>query len=247
MQLLINIGNTHVEISDQNLSTIERFKTADFISDPLDILTSSAHYQFDNNLPLFISSVVPKAEEALRTHCHDAQLNFLTWDKISSLIDFSEVNPTTIGADRLANALAAQAQLKLPAFVVDCGTCINSEFIDDKSRFLGGSIAPGRQLQRNILFQGTGQLPDVALNHEELHTLGRNTHEAIQAGIDLGLIAGIQKMIDTLSELQSIHCYFTGGDRQIFLDNIKGTQEAPKHLTLLGIQAFSKISTTDNL
>ena len=93
--------------------------------------------------------------------------------------------PSEIGADRVADAVAAKALYGAPAVVVDFGTATNIEIIDRDGKFVGGVIAPGMETSAAALFQHATKLAATEL--VDPHTaIGRNTAEAIQAGIVYG-------------------------------------------------------------
>ncbi len=94
-------------------------------------------------------------------------------------------NPAEIGADRVADAVAARALYGAPVVVVDFGTATNIEVIDGDGRFVGGIIAPGMESSATALFSKATRLAAIEL--EDPHTaIGRNTAEAMQAGIVYG-------------------------------------------------------------
>lgn len=94
-------------------------------------------------------------------------------------------NPDEIGADRVADAVAAVAQYGAPVVVVDFGTATNFEVIDKDGYFVGGVIAPGFETSAAALFSHAARLGDIELI--DPHTaIGGTTNEAVQAGIVYG-------------------------------------------------------------
>ena len=131
MLTLLNIGNTHAQPAiwhDGYLELLPRIPTSELTWERL-----------PQEYPVAAASVVPKASARLAGH----GIYFLSAYDCGGLIDFSRVDPTTLGADRVANAIAAAEFYPLPALVVDCGTAITIEIVDERRRFLGGAIAPG--------------------------------------------------------------------------------------------------------
>lgn len=103
----------------------------------------------------------------------------------SDLFATTYANPAEIGADRVADAVAARALYGAPVVVVDFGTATNIEVIDRDGRFVGGIIAPGMESSATALFSKATRLAAIEL--EDPHTaIGRNTAEAMQAGIVYG-------------------------------------------------------------
>ena len=94
-------------------------------------------------------------------------------------------NPSEIGADRVADAVAAKALYGAPVVVVDFGTATNIEVVDCDGKFAGGVIAPGMETSALALFQRATKLAGTEL--ADPHTaIGGNTVQAIQAGIVYG-------------------------------------------------------------
>lgn len=102
-----------------------------------------------------------------------------------SLFDADYPNPREIGSDRVADAVAARELFGSPVIVVDFGTATNIEVVDKQGRFLGGIIAPGVQTGAAALFSHATRLAAIDLI-DPRHAIGRNTEEALQAGIVYG-------------------------------------------------------------
>ena len=52
-------------------------------------------------------------------------------------------DPSEVGSDRVADAVAARETYGAPVVVVDLGTTTNIEVVDESGSFAGGIIAPG--------------------------------------------------------------------------------------------------------
>ena len=94
-------------------------------------------------------------------------------------------NPAEIGADRVADAIAARALYGAPVVVVDFGTATNLEVIDERGCFVGGIIAPGLETSAAALFSHATKLPAIDLVDPGV-AIGRNTVAAMQSGIVYG-------------------------------------------------------------
>ncbi|MBQ2681089.1 MAG: type III pantothenate kinase [Eggerthellaceae bacterium] len=103
-------------------------------------------------------------------------------------------NPAEIGADRIADAVAARVIYGAPVVVVDFGTATNMEVIDNDGCFVGGVIAPGMETSAAALFAHATKLAATEL--VDPHTaIGRSTTEAIQAGIVYGEAARVDGIV----------------------------------------------------
>ncbi|MCL2438493.1 MAG: type III pantothenate kinase [Coriobacteriia bacterium] len=109
------------------------------------------------------------------------------------------VNPAEIGADRIANAIAARMLYGAPAIVVDFGTATNIDVIDSQGYYIGGIISPGIQASANALFSSAARLPAVDLELPE-YTLGTTTKAAVQSGLLRGEAAKVDALIWALRQ-----------------------------------------------
>ncbi|HAM16555.1 MAG TPA: type III pantothenate kinase [Eggerthellaceae bacterium] len=103
----------------------------------------------------------------------------------AGLFDTTYANPSEIGADRIADAVAARFLYGAPVVVVDFGTATNLEVIDAQGRFVGGIIAPGLETSAAALFLHATKLPTIDLA-DPGSAIGTNTVHAIQSGIVYG-------------------------------------------------------------
>lgn len=106
-------------------------------------------------------------------------------DAAAGLFEASYDNPSEIGADRVADAVAARALYGAPVVVVDFGTATNLEVIDAQGRFVGGIIAPGLETSAAALFSHATKLPAIDLA-DPGSAIGKNTVHAMQSGIVYG-------------------------------------------------------------
>jgi type III pantothenate kinase len=102
-------------------------------------------------------------------------------------------DPREVGADRVANALAARTKFGWPTIVVDLGTATNFDVLDRDGRYVGGVIAPGVETSAEDLFRRAARLTKVDFTFAE-HVIGRNTRDCLRSGI----LGGAVGMIDAL-------------------------------------------------
>jgi type III pantothenate kinase len=225
----INIGNTHAVIASADLKPLKHCLTADLIGE-LEGIKATAYY---------CACVVPSVKVKLENHFSDREFYFLSYKDLKN-IDFSLVNPSTIGADRLANIAAVEALCpKSEVLTIDCGTCITGEILV-KSKFTGGFIQPGRQLQRKALHDFTGALPEVPLSEKFPDAEGRTTEQAILSGVDRISYLGLQSYIFELRlKYKDLKLIFTGGDAD-FYSSVIEDPVIIADLTLRGLSIYAK-------
>ena len=225
---LINIGNTHTSICGTEFFDLRTIKTEKLL------LNNPVKNQFER---FIIASVVPDASEKIKEQLNNKEVHFISADQID-WVDFSRVDSSTLGADRVANIVGAHDKYE-DVVVIDCGTCITTELINN-GKFLGGLIMPGRSLQRKAINLHTGQLPEITLQ-DRLPKIGRNTEEALRVGMDTiptnGLLAWIENVIFNYFEMKAC---FTGGDAPFFMQHANFEFEEFRNLTLYGLKVFAE-------
>jgi type III pantothenate kinase len=110
-------------------------------------------------------------------------------------------NPTEVGADRIANSIAAYErygrETRVPLIVADLGTATTFDCVTAEGQYLGGVICPGPQIAAEALFQRAARLPRVDVRKPS-HAIGRTTVGAIESGLFygyLGMVEGLVKRI----------------------------------------------------
>jgi len=144
--------------------------------------------------------------------------------------------PEKVGADRLANSIAAFRRARGPVIVVDAGTAIAFDVISDKGEFLGGAIAPGLGTSLDALHERTALLPRVGIGSPQ-GAFGRNTVDAIIAGVVGGLPGLIDRVIEGIQAELPWRCtvYGTGGDIRWLAPRCRTVGEVVPTLTLEGV------------
>lgn len=112
-------------------------------------------------------------------------------------------DPSEIGPDRIADALAAREVYGAPCVVVDLGTTTNIEVVDGEGSFAGGIIAPGLALGARSLSAAAARLPMVELR-APANVIGKSTRDAMRSGVVFGEVARIDGMLDmVLAEMRA--------------------------------------------
>lgn len=149
-------------------------------------------------------------------------------------------DPETLGSDRWAALIAVATRFSSPACIIDCGTAITIDLLDGNGHFRGGTIMPGLRLSRDSLVLGTAQLGDKPGG--EINCLARSTTAAMRSGTLLGIVGGIEHIIDCQQKSlgQAVTTYLTGGDA----DSIAGLLRFPcvvvNDLVLQGLDVISE-------
>lgn len=145
--------------------------------------------------------------------------------------------PNAVGADRIANALAALALTEPPVIIVDFGTATTFDVVDSDGAYAGGAIMPGVEVSTEALVGRTAKLPRIELVAPK-QALGRNTTESLQSGIVLGYAGGIEAVAKRLAqEVEGKPTILaTGGLGALFLDLCPSIEWHEPNLTLDGLR-----------
>jgi type III pantothenate kinase len=106
-------------------------------------------------------------------------------------------DPRELGADRIANAVAAQRLYGTPAIVIDFGTATTFDAISAEGDYLGNAIAPGLGIAADALFRQTARLPRVELVAPP-SPVGTDTVSSIQSGLIYGYVGLVEGMVARL-------------------------------------------------
>lgn len=215
MLLAIDVGNTHTVMGlfdpsstegDRGLIDHWRIATQEpRTADELALLLRSflrfeGRYMEDIT-GVSVSSVVPRATAALRQMVD----RYLDVDPVivepgtRSGMPILYDNPKEVGADRIANAVAAFEEYGGPAVVVDFGTATTFDAISEKGEYLGGAISPGIEISSGALFDAAAGLRRVEIG-EPRSVIGKNTVESIQSGLLYGFAGQVDSMVDRIRD-----------------------------------------------
>ena len=174
------------------------------------------------------------------------KLNIKIYELDSTFIFPFKLNyktPESLGNDRLA--LAAAATILFPNsnnLVIDAGTCITIDFIDNNNHFIGGSISPGVKMRYDSLNHYTANLP-LLKNENNFNYPGDSTNASIHAGIIGGVsneINGFIKQINSRND--KVNVILTGGDAKILSKTLKITIFANQNFILEGLNSILNLN-----
>lgn len=157
-------------------------------------------------------------------------------DNCRHLLGLGENEFSELGADRVADAVAAKNKFGYPVIVVDFGTATNIEVVDKDGVFRGGIIAPGVETSMRTLVTRAALLCSVELEDPGV-SIGRNTSEAIQVGVAVGEAARIDGLVERIQEELGYPCRVvaTGGLAHRIAPMSHTIDEISLELTLEGL------------
>jgi type III pantothenate kinase len=152
-------------------------------------------------------------------------------------------NPHELGADRIANAVAAYRRYGGPCLVVDFGTSTNFDAVSADGAFLGGAIAPGIEISVEALIDRAARLFKVDLVAPE-RAVGKSTVESLQSGIVFGTVAMVDGLVSRIAaELgPDTTVVATGGLAGLVCRFSATIHEHHPFLTLEGLRAIHELN-----
>lgn len=247
MLLAVDVGNTNVTfglfegeslVADWRV-TAHRERTADEMAVELRQLFELRGYDLSVVDGVVISSVVPTLNPALveasRRYLKCEPVMVGTGVKTSVRVRYE--NPRDVGADRIANALAAYTKYGGPVVVIDFGTAVTYDAINAEGDYLGGAIAPGVEISLDALISHTAMLRRVEPVAPD-SVIGRNTITSIQSGLVWGFVAQVEGMVKRMvAELGgSARVVATGGQAALVAGLTHVIEATDPLLTLEGLR-----------
>jgi type III pantothenate kinase len=249
MLLAIDVGNTQTVIgmfaNGSGSSLVHQWRisshaerTADEMAMIISQLLELQGLDADVVDGIAVASVVPRTTAALREMSEK-------WFPVTTVIVEPGVrtgmpilydNPKEVGADRIADAVAAYDLYGGPTIVVDFGTATTVEAISARGEYLGGAIMPGIEISLDALFGRAAALRRVELV-EPRNVIGKNTIEAIQSGAIYGFAAQVDGLTARFeAELGECTVVATGGLAGLIAPLTESIDHHEPWLTLNGLR-----------
>ncbi len=146
--------------------------------------------------------------------------------------------PRSIGADRLANAVAARLRYGAPVVVVDFGTAVTFDVVNARGNYAGGIIAPGLAVMTDYLHEKTALLPKIEIR-EVKSAVGKSTEEAMLIGAVQGYRGLVRELIQTLKlelKVRKLPVVATGGYAKLIAARMPEISAVAPDLTLDGLR-----------
>lgn len=247
MLLVVDVGNTNTvlgvfegkELRSQWRLSTHRGQTADEYGILIRNLFAADGIQAQQINAMMVACVVPPLnsvlEEMATKYFHLAAIFLAPGVRTGMAIHYD--NPQEVGADRIANAVAAFEKYGGPCIVVDFGTAITFDAISEKGEYLGGVIAPGIGISSEALFHQAARLPRVEIR-EPQRIIGTNTVGSMQSGLFYGAVGLVDGILDRLCAVlgAKTKVVATGGQASLVAAASKYKPPVDPSLTLEGLR-----------
>ncbi|MFN2450779.1 MAG: type III pantothenate kinase [Candidatus Dormibacteria bacterium] len=253
MLLALDVGNTNIVVgvfeaeqlvADFRIHTDER-ATGDELGLTLTDLLGRRRLGSQDIDGLIVANVVPAltraVEEAALTYFGRPPM--MVGPGIRTGVRILSYDPRQVGADRVANALAAYRAHGGPAIIVDFGTSTNFDVVGAEGEYLGGAIAPGLEVSLEALVSRAARLSRVELIVPD-SAIGRATAASMQVGLVLGHIAMIEGLVARMrAELGgTARTIGTGGLAATIAAHTTAIDVVDERLTLTGLRLIHEIN-----
>ena len=161
---------------------------------------------------------------------------------IKTGIRIATTNPKQVGADRIADAVAAYELYGGPVLVLDFGTATTYDLVDETGAFVGAITAPGIRISAKALWEDAAKLPEIEIKKPE-NILGKDTITSMQSGLVFGQIGQTEYIIRKVKEemgLKEMKVVATGGLGRIIASETDAIDVYDPNLTLKGIHLIYK-------
>ncbi|WP_395047810.1 type III pantothenate kinase [Flavobacterium sp.] len=221
MILTIDVGNTRIKSAVfENNTLIEAFvfSIENFQTEIENILNLNKEIAV-----LVVASVGKLEKQAFESFSNRVKIYFISRE---STFPFQNnyATPSTLGIDRMV--LAAGAVLQFPKqnrLIIDAGTCVTYDFVDENNNYQGGAISPGIRLRYEAMHNYTAKLPLLSIEEPE-NIIGNSTNESLHSGVINGLTFEIEGYINSLmSKNENFIIILTGGDANFLAKRLKNT------------------------
>jgi type III pantothenate kinase len=241
MLLTIDVGNSRIKAAVFEQDTLVEL----FVTDPKGaaVFFSEIFIKYPKIKSAIYASVGKIEAEVLDLLQKHVEIQIIDHTTVLPFTN-NYMTPKTLGVDRMV--LAAGATLLYPKqnrLVIDVGTCVTYDFIDQDNRYLGGAISPGIVLRYKSLNDYTQNLPLLESNSNEIF-IGNSTENSIHSGVVNGLTYEIDGFISQyFLKYQDLTVILTGGDAEFLAKRLKNTIFANSNFLL---ESLSLLSTYIN-
>ena len=255
MLLVADVGNTNVvfalfdaagEIKTRWRIATDPRRTGDEYAVWLIQLMQIEGYSREDVTQIIFASVVPRADHNLTVLAQkyfgitplEAGKGDAAWG-----FEIDVEQPSSLGADRALNCVAAHAKYGGDLIVVDFGTATKFEAVDYNGTYKGGIITPGINLSLDALVGKTAKLPRIAIRAPETNSvIGRNTEDQMLIGVFWGYVAMMEGLIEKMrGEIgRPVKVVATGGLATLFDDKTKIFDVVDHDLTIQGLAILAQ-------
>ncbi|MCB0737547.1 MAG: type III pantothenate kinase [Bacteroidetes bacterium] len=238
MLVSLDCGNSQAKLAYHNESgAVTNVIT---LSYEIDITQELANLLQNSELIYCTVTQSPDLVKWLKQNAPNKRIN-ATWN-FPFKIEYA--TPSTLGADRLAAMAGARAQFANSALlIIDIGTCITYDFINETNTYIGGAISPGIDLRLRAMNQFTNQLPYKALPTDyQVDIIGNSTQNCLWSSALYGTLFEIDSYIKTLTPSGEFNVVLTGGSAKYLANKLECNTFVAPNLNHIGLHKIYELN-----
>ena len=247
MLLAIDIGNSNVvvgglqdnRIAFQTRIATDHIKTSDEYAVEIKNMLDLSKVQVAEVEDCIISSVVPPVFNSVRTGVMKVtgKSPMVVGPGVKTGLNIRLTVQTQVGADIVADAVAALEKFTPPIITIDMGTATTIGVISEERTYEGGLLLPGVNVSLEALSRRAAQLPDISLQHPKA-LIGKNTEDCMRSGIVYGTAGMLDGIIDRIREEfpgREVSVVATGGNAPVIVRYCRNKVLYDKFLLMDGL------------
>lgn len=242
MYLIIDIGNTNQKAALFN----GEGQLVDILQKSLLLKEDIEGFLQQFELKAAMLSAVGAVDEQLKTWL-PTQVPTLNFSHELCLpINIAYATPQTLGSDRLANAVGANALFpNQNVLSIQVGSCLVTDMVTADNSYVGGTITPGMRMRFRALQHFTAKLPLIEPQDVDF-IVGNTTENSILSGVINGMVGEIKELVNQYkSQFPDLKTVITGGDASLFEGYLKNSIFAAPNLVLLGLYKILRFNAAE--
>jgi len=251
MKLLIDVGNSRIKWALSEGNELFSINSFDFDSTKITNALSEVSNNISKPESVWVANVTGvECEEKLRHWVEmvwlDVPVQFMSPTNQLMGLTNAYANPSKLGSDRWLAMLYAWHKTCKSFCVIDCGTTITVDVVDDDGNHLGGLISPGLSMMQNAIVEGTkgcSMEQNISDYSYEGEVIAKNTRDQIILGSIQTAVGFIERMLNQLANKSksppTMIFYLTGGDAKTLSPYLSNEYLLEPNLVLLGLNLWA--------
>lgn len=242
MNLILDVGNTYIKLAvykDNSLKYKSRVKNNTL---EINLKHIFNNYTIENTIISSVGKLKANALEWLKKQ------NCVLILDANTKLPFKNLykTPNTLGVDRIALVSASVNQFpNNNTLIIDAGTCITYDFVNNKNEYLGGAISPGITMRYKALNNFTANLPLLQIQETQTF-IGNSTESSIHSGIIYGVLNEIDGFIEKYqAKYPDLTVILTGGDANFLSKQLKSSIFANSNFLLEGLNHILRFNLAE--
>lgn len=221
MALLIDAGNSAVKWATSDSNSLSKMNCQQYPENITVAFFLENWKDLEKPNSIFVSCVAKESVwQKLQQACSELwEVSVLRVNSVNNGFGLANAyeNASALGSDRWCAMIAGLQITKSGFLIVDAGSALTIDRVDDRGQHIGGYILPGLSMMKKSLGIETAQVKvDSFQNNKPSLSLGRSTTDCVESGIYLSAVKLIEAVYEKeVMQTKDLQCYLTGGDAKL--------------------------------